>query len=239
MKVKRDQRRWWIPAGLLAGSVLLAGCNHGSDSTPATMKRMFKVEVTNLTANQPLSPIAAVLHRSGYHAWQEGNAATVGLERLAESGDGADLLSEAQSDSAFLSKEAGSGVIPPGQSGSIQMEAAASDPRLSLVTMLVNTNDAFAGLDAVDLSSLAPGEQLTVSAIAHDAGTEPNSETAATVPGPAGGGEGFNADRSGDVDFIAVHRGVVTRDDGLANSALDQSHRFDNPVARVVITRLQ
>jgi len=58
------------------------------------------------------------------------------------------------------------------------------------------------------------------------------------VPGPAAGGEGFNVTRDDLVDRVTVHAGVVTRDDGLSTSALDVSHRFDNPVARIVVTRI-
>lgn len=121
-------------------------------------------------------------------------------------------------------------------SETLQVQGIANQPRLTLATMLVNTNDAFVGLDGVDLSGLGRNESMVLHARVYDAGTEANSETAATIPGPAGGGEGYNAARD-ERDFIAVHRGVVSRDDGLATSALDASHRFDNPGARIVITR--
>ena len=98
--------------------------------------------------------------------------------------------------------------------------------------MLVNTNDGFIGLNGVDISELGIDESLVLYARVYDAGTEANTETAATVPGQ--GGEGMNAARD-DRDFIAV----VSQDDGLATSALDASHRFDNPAARIVITRIQ
>jgi len=74
--------------------------------------------------------------------------------------------------------------------------------------------------------------------MAYDAGTEANSETAATIPGPAAGGEGYNSTRD-DRDTVGGHPGVISADDGLTGSALDASHRFDNPVARITITRLE
>ena len=46
--------------------------------------------------------------------------------------------------------------------------------------MLVNTNDAFTGLNAIDVSSLAVDEALTFTTFAYDAGTEANSEAAGT-----------------------------------------------------------
>jgi len=85
---------------------------------------------------------------------------------------------------------------------------------------------------------LAVGESLMVATRAYDAGTEANSETSATVPGPAGGGTGFNVVRD-DVDRVSLHSGVVSNQDGLPTSALSDLQRFDNPTARIVVTRTQ
>ena len=107
---------------------------------------------------------------------------------------------------------------------------------LSLVSMLVNTNDAFTGLDGGDISELASGESMTFYLNTYDAGTELNSETAATVPGPAGNGEGLNSARD-DNDMVTLHPGVITSDDGLDSSTLTAIHKWDNPTAMVTITR--
>ncbi len=56
---------------------------------------------------------------------------------------------------------------------------------------------------------------------------------------PAGGGEGFNAARNDTNDVVAFHAGVVSKDDGLANSALSANHRFLNPGAKLTITRVE
>ena len=71
-----------------------------------------------------------------------------------------------------------------------------------------------------------------------DSGTELNDELAATIPGPAGGGEGFNTTRD-DTDVVSFHPGVISQDDGLATSALSGNHRFLNPGARITITRTE
>ena len=71
-----------------------------------------------------------------------------------------------------------------------------------------------------------------------DAGTEVNSEAAGTMPGPADGGEGFNATRT-DTGYVAMHPGVVTVDDGLTNSVLTVQHKFDNPAVRIMVTRIE
>ena len=71
-----------------------------------------------------------------------------------------------------------------------------------------------------------------------DAGTEANSEAAGTIPGPADGGEGYNAERD-DADLVSFHPGVVSADDGLMMSALTSAHRFDNPAVKLSITRVE
>ncbi|TMO42448.1 efflux RND transporter periplasmic adaptor subunit [Pseudoalteromonas ruthenica] len=70
-----------------------------------------------------------------------------------------------------------------------------ADSKLTLATMLVNTNDAFTGVNAVDLTPLAAGQSISLYGHGYDAGTEANSELAQFIPGPAGMGEGFNAIR--------------------------------------------
>lgn len=212
--------------------LMLQGCNDNDSTTAKT----YSVSVTNLTNNQALSPIGAILHNSGYHAYSLGDAADNALEILAESGDNSALLGSAAADTMVIDTTSGSGMIAPGNSETINVLGYSNNSRLTLATMLVNTNDAFSAIDAVDISELVSGESLVLYANVYDAGTETNSEAAADVPGQ--GGEGFNASRD-DRNFVAVHAGVVSMDDGLTGSALDQSYRFDNPVAKIVVTRTQ
>lgn len=219
----------------LLGASLLLGCQH--EETP--LFGSYEVTVTNLTESQPLSPIAVILHRSGYLPWQVGSSASDGLELLAEGGDSSKLLDEAKHHSKVKATAADSNVILPGSSSSVIVDAHRySDLRFSVATMLVNTNDAFSGVAAHPINALALHESTSFNVMAYDAGTESNSESAATVPGPAAGGEGYNSDRD-DRDSVGGHPGVVTFDDGLSGSALHAAHRFDNPVATVTVTRLK
>jgi len=217
-------------ATALSSALLLQGCN---DNNP---QRSFNVEVTNLSNHQPFAPVAAVLHKSGYNGFSLGAMASDGLELLAEGGDPSAFIAEAAVDNKVINSASGIGIIAPGNNEVIKVQGISPKPRLSLAGMLVNTNDGFIGLDDVDISELGIGESLLLYANVYDAGTEVNTEAAADVPGQ--NGEGMNAAR-GDRDFIAVHPGVVTAEDGLTTSALDASHRFNNPGARIVITRLQ
>jgi hypothetical protein len=200
----------------------------------------YQVTVTNLTYAQPMSPVALVLHNEG-QLWSVGEMASVALENLAESGDNSAVLAE----SIVLSGQGGAGLILPGMSEMVDVSYTVSDENnaptmLSLATMLVNTNDAFTGINALAINNLAVGESISLTTSSYDSGTEKNSELMTTIPGPAGGGtgEGFNAERN-DIDKVAMHSGVVSADDGLMVSALTQAHRFDNPTLAVMVTRTE
>nr|WP_086938486.1 spondin domain-containing protein [Thaumasiovibrio occultus] len=226
----------------LSAVLVLAGCpfdDDGSSNTsppaaPAALERQFEITVTNLTANQPLSPATALLHDDGYSLFEIGQAASDNLEQLAEAGDNSGY----QSSSDIVQFASGSDVIPPGSSDTLTVDVPNAE-YLTVATMLVNTNDAFAANDGLDLNTIAVGESVTVTLLVWDAGTEANSESAATIPGPAGGGEGFNANRDDSDDSVASHAGVISQDDGLATSALSANHRFQQPAVRMEVKRTQ
>ncbi len=218
----------------------MSACNNSIEGETVVLEpqviseRQYQVTVINLTNAQPLSPVAVLLHDSG-NLWQLGQPASTMLENLAESGDNSDVLS-----ADFASSNASNGgVVMPGSQTEIVISTTDTNALyLSLATMLVNTNDAFTGLNRVDLSALAVDAMLNYRVGVYDAGTEGNSELAGTIPGPADGGEGYNAARD-DIDYVARHPGVVSADDGLTNSSLNNQHKFDNPAMSVKIVRLQ
>ncbi len=228
-----------LNTSILLSTLVLSACG-GSDSTSASNMKTYKVTISNVTANQPLSPATLVIHKSGYQLFQAGHKASVALEKLAEGGSNTELLEQANKNNAVLAKASGTGIIPPGSSESIELSVNNSaDFMLSVATMLVNTNDAFAGKTTTKIANLSKGASLNMHIPIWDSGTEANSEAANTIPGPAGGGEGFNKNREDDVNFIAIHQGVVTHADGFMTSALDESHRFTNPGAMLRIERVK
>ncbi len=225
---------------LATSAFLLQGCGHDDDPiipTPAS----YRVTLTNLTAAQPISPPLLVLHDGSYQLFEIGSTASTGFEIMAEGGDNSTLKNEADAASDVVSTIAGSAPIGPGASSAFTIDAAVSQQTvgLSLAGMLVNTNDAVTGVATIDISSLSINESMVLNAIAYDAGTEANSEAAGTIPGPADGGEGFNAARDDISDQITMHSGVVTSDDGLATSVLGEQHRFLNPVLRIEVERIE
>ena len=243
------KNRTTILARLLAlglGATLIAAC--GSDNNnpppppppPPPAMATFDVTVTNLTNGQPLSPLAVIAHQDGYAVFAVGAAATAGLEMLAEGGDNTALIAEAGADAAVIATASGAAPIGPAGSETVSITVPESElPGLavSVSAMLVNTNDAVTGINGASVADMQVGDSTTWQAIAYDAGTEANTEAAIHIPGPAGGGEGFNAARDDAADRVAMHSGVVSQDDGFAGSDLSGQHRFDNPVAQIRVER--
>ena len=237
-KLKRDNAIQL--AMVLTAAISVSGCFHDDDDDDMMSMAEYEVAVTNATNHQPLTPLAVVAHNSSYHPWMLGSAASTGLEMLAEGGDVTQFLADADANTHVVATAMStSGPFGPGATETVMLTVEPnSNLQISIASMLANTNDAFTGAANVDVGSLMPGESMALLSHVYDAGTEANTETAGTMPGPAAGGEGFNAARD-DTDFVSIHGGVVTADDGLATSALDESHRWLGAASKITITRVQ
>jgi hypothetical protein len=220
-------------------ALTLAACGDDSNSnttseTPAAdVPVQYEVVLTNLTNGQPISPPALLLHDSG-ELWEVGEPASNALELLAESGDSSEVVQS----SFILSSASATGGITYGDSTAVIVGHTAQVQYLSFASMLGNSNDAFTGLNKIDLSGLAVNDSVTYQTVAYDAGTEANTESAETVPGPAASGEAYNPTRD-DINIVTMHPGIVSQDDGLSTSALTYQQKFDNPVMSVTITRTE
>ena len=101
--------------------------------------------------------------------------------------------------------------------------------RLSLVGMLVTTNDAFYGLSQHALPKHRGG---ATTGPAYDAGSEANTEMCAHIPGPPCGNAGVRM-TNGAEGFVHVHAGIH----GVAD-LIPAQHDWRNDVVRVEVTRL-
>ena len=246
-----------------AGSVGATGADGASGSDGADgqdgvsgTSAVYTVNITNLTNAQPLAPAAIILHEPGYNAFVDGEAASIGIEEMAEGGDPTMVLDEARTaTNQYLDSVSTGAPLGPKSIGTAQTlivpASDVDDLRLTVTTMLVNTNDAFTGLNAMNVSNMTVGQSASFMAPTWDAGTEANLETAETMPGPAagaagGGGAaaGFDAARDDLFDVVHFHSGVVTTAnatdaslEGLSTSVLGEEHRFANPSAKITITR--
>ncbi|MGH9249844.1 MAG: spondin domain-containing protein [Acidimicrobiales bacterium] len=108
--------------------------------------------VENLTpaGSQPLSPPLVVVHSSRADVWSVGTIANHGVAAIAEDANNAPLeevLPGVRGVTEVFT--VAGGPIPPGATRTFEVETRGPANRLSLLTMLVNTNDAFTGLDSL------------------------------------------------------------------------------------------
>lgn len=206
-------------------AIIPTAADAGRDNRPL---ETFVVTVENLTpaGSQPFSPVGTVVHTRKVDVWSLGSPASAAVAGIAE--DAAvplfvDTYDGVTGVSAAL--VGGDAPIPPGQTVTFEVEARRGD-RLSLVSMLVNTNDAFTGLDSIRLGRR--WQEFEVGA--YDAGTEANNENAGFIPGPAGGNPGVR-DPEGAV--ITPHQGIIGVDGGIDANVYD----WNDPVARITIER--
>lgn len=190
-------------------------------------QRSYDVTVTNLTRGQVFSPIFVVTHRSSISLFEAGAAASAELAALAEGGETGPLGALLGGLGGVTATATSDGPVPPGESATVRVSGNFRDV-VSVASMLVNTNDAFLAVNGVGL----PRYLRRVDAIAYDAGSEPNDELCADIPGPACGGAGTSADEGGE-GYVFVHSGV--HGVGELEPAV---YDWRNPVARVTIRRV-
>lgn len=223
-------------AAVLTGISACSDSDIGTDSQTEMMTKTFEVTLVNLTQGQPFSPPALLTHGSDMTLWSAGSAASNVLEQMAEGGNAMPLADMDGITKQYLKDAA---VAPANKtSWTFEIDENSTDT-LSVATMLVNTNDAFAGITGVNIASFELDEMHVKMLSAYDAGTEQNDEVA--IPGPArqtDAKEGFNAARTDDVDRVHIHPGILTAHE-LTGSVLLPEHKFDNPVAKLIIKRVQ
>jgi len=183
----------------------------------------YRVTIENLSPTIITPPVVAFTEEDISY-FEVGAPASVELEQVAEGGDTSSL-------GVFLiglgaSVTASSDPILPGGSQELILQGGA-DGYFHLATMLLPTNDAFAAVDAGEISS---EYTATFYANSYDSGTEYNSELAAKIPGPITGGEGFNAERD-DVNVILPHEGL--RGDAEVDADV---YGWEDPVLKVTVT---
>jgi hypothetical protein len=198
--------------------------------------QMFEFEITveNMSpatgpgASQPLSPIVVATHTPLFHLFQKGRFASNELEQIAEDAVNAPMLEMLNGSDYVHDVQTGNGVIIPGESGTVRIMAKPGYHRLSLVSMLVNTNDAFTGADAIRLQL---GTSQTIYLKTYDAGTEVNTESVDHIPGPCCGSPLQGVDSN---QRIHIHKGIAGDGD------LDpEMYGWDEPIAKLAITLVE
>ncbi|WP_254843502.1 spondin domain-containing protein [Shewanella sp. UCD-KL21] len=206
-----------------------------------------EISVVNLTHGNHFTPLFIAAHDVDSHLFQVGEMATPALQKMAEGGDIADLGAAVMGAGGVTVTNPAMGLLAPGAHVSEVMLDSMEMTHLSIVAMVLPTNDAFIGLDGWEIPTEAG--TYTVYVNAYDAGTEANDEMingggmsgVAGIPAAPGGDGGMNG--TGVMDgatntYVHTHPGVLGDTDPAGGSSdLDSRiHRWLNPVAKVVVT---
>jgi len=189
--------------------------------------RTYQVTIENTaTGFQPLSPGGVVVHNKRVDVWSTGSPASAALAAVAEDADLPIFVDTYSAARGVRSASVGGGApFGPGESVTFEVEGRRND-RISIVSMLVNTNDAFTGIDSVRLRN----REQVFEVGAYDGGTEVNNELGAFIPGPVGNSP---FERAPEGALITPHAGV------LGGGDLDPAvHGWEGPVATITITPL-
>lgn len=207
----------------------------------------LEISINNLTHGNHFTPLLIAAHDDNSHLFQAGEPASSALQKMAEGGDISELQLAVTANNGVIVANPAAGLLSPGAKVEKVMLDSGALTHLSLVAMLLPTNDAFVGLDGWEIPS-TPGS-YTLYLNAYDAGTEANDEQitgggAPGVPGiPAapdgmGGQNGTGVMDDSSNDRVHIHPGLLgdTDPNGGISDVDSRIHRWLNPVAALIVT---
>lgn len=234
------------PALVVGGTVLVAAMLAGATGAVAQDGAQYRVWVFNLTPGQPLTPPVVALHNARTSLVEPGQAASEGLQQVAENGNNDPLVAALEADENVLGLATGthpvlSGGVPGAAAqpsfASIDVTADGRANRISVVAMLICTNDGFAKVSDARLPREV-GDSRVYFADAYDAGTEMNTEVFANMVPPCQPLVGVTGDAEGTgmTDPSLAEDGVVTPHPGIAGTGdLDPEIHAVNPKPAVIV----
>ena len=175
-----------------------------------------------------------------------GEMASEEFQQLAENGNAVPLVEMLKEKKGIVEIVQGeTPLVPandPGETGlshteTFEISTSGNQRYLSYASMLVCTNDGFAGIDSVKL----PIKKLTLYGMAYDARTEMNTENFADMVPPCQGAIGVSSDDDGTAQtnpaiaedgVIIPHAGIVGDED-----LQERIHEWGSSVVKIDIVR--
>jgi hypothetical protein len=230
--------------GITQGSLAPDEASFAQAATGPGGAAVYEVTVRNLTEGQPFTPPLAVVHRQSVELFRPGSPASFQLKEIAENGNLAPMLEVLDGHRHVADFVVSAGDPPPllpGQARSFYVNAAQGARYLSLVSMLICTNDGFTGVNSGRLPRDV-GESTTSVGAGYDAGTETNTEAWEDLVPPCAGLTGFDNGGAGTgMSNPALAEGGVVHHHGGITGAADLSvdpHDWTNPVIEIIVTRV-
>ena len=186
------------------------------------------------TSTMAISPPVVIVHEAGYAPFAVGAASPAELVPLAEDGDASELAVVARVAEGVHAVVVADGPVPPGASVTLEVPVGADTAYLTVVSMLVTTNDAFVHVtidlreatmmaddmsgggmsddgmgmadDAMTMTGHAPPADGLVRV--YDAGSERDTEACEHIPGPPCGNAGVRV-TDGSEGHVALDGGIV------------------------------
>lgn len=174
------------------------------------------------------------VHQGRHDLFKKGEAASNGIQQLAENGGVPVLAAEAAANADIsASTVIGAAPIAPGATVTGSLEVIGAANRFSLAAMLICTNDGFGGIDGKGLPRDV-GDRHEYRARAYDAGTEQNTELFVDLVPPCSGtgvGTGMSNPDLAEGGTIHRHAGIQ----GVGD--LTEAHAWSGPVLKIMIER--
>lgn len=245
--MNKKQRTGILALSVVAAVVAIASIA-GIQESSAAESVTYEVTVTNLTPGQPITPPLLVTHSKDMGLFTVGEMASEQLRQLVENGNADPMVqSMTGNEKVFDIVQGQAPLVPandPGETGlgyseTFTITAAGNQKYLSFASMLVCTNDGFAGIDAVRLPHYS---EKTVYAKAYDARTESNTEDFADMVPPCQGAIGISSEDegTGESNPEISEDGIIIPHTGIMGGAdLTSAHAWSNPAVKIDIVRMR
>ena len=195
---------------------------------------VYEVTITNITKGQVFSPPVLVTHTDDVALFEVGQPALEELAIVAEDGAGGPLVELVSTLPQVAEAQATAAPIAPGGSAVYRIKSRRGFNVISIVSMMVNTNDALIAIDSEQLPRWRYSSR-TYNALGYDAGSEGNNEDCRFIPGPACAMGSGNMRSTDDAEgFVHIHNGVH----GIADLSA-AAYDWRNPVAKIEIRRVR